>query len=165
MQGLGGSAPGLNRGATMSGNKASVGFTDPNPIKCSRGLGVASPYAIPNTGLYLFCWQGAGGAGNDGADGHGGTGSLALARVRLNQGNVVTFTANSVTFPGGRVMTAQSGNGAAGDDPGANGVATGGDININGGVGYDIFPAEGWAGFGLGGLGGPGNQTIVYCGV
>jgi hypothetical protein len=192
MQGLGGTAPGLNRGATMSGGKAG-GAVDPSPIKLLRfGVrgGGASPAAInftaPKAGRYMFvAWGGGGlGAGGDGA----GAGALAIRTVRLSLSQVIPMTLSSdagstsspsttVTFPDG-VMTAGTGqNQSAG---GAGGVASGGDINVNGGVasgasggtagsfgefiGGSSLQTPGGGGSATPANGGPGVLIVIYVG-
>lgn len=135
MQGLGGLAPGLNRGATMSGNK---GGTDSGThgVKLMRTAGattVTGTFTAPSAGLYRIALWGAGAVDSSG----GGAGGLAVRTLRLFKDeqlpyviapNDDTGVASAITFRDS-TMTANSATTTAG------GTATGGDVNQTGGVG------------------------------
>lgn len=136
MQGLGGLAPGLNRGATMSGNKG--GTNDGSyGVKLMRTAGattVSDTFTAPSAGLYRVGLYGAGAIGPSAG---GGAGALAVRTLRLQKDELLPYTiapnddtgtASTITFRDG-VMTANSPTGATGA------TATGGDINLTGGNG------------------------------
>lgn len=139
MQGLGGLAPGLNRGATMSGNKAG-GLADVNPVKLLRvgksTADVSISFLAEIPGLYQFALYSNGGNGSPNLGGGGG--SLAIKTKRLRKSEVATIllaynAASTVTFDDGSVLTAgRGGNTNPGVSVGAGGVATGGDVNLSG---------------------------------
>lgn len=137
MQGLGGLAPGLNRGATMSGNKG--GTNDGSyGVKLMRTAGattVSGTFTVPSAGLYRVGLYGAGALGPSAG---GGAGGLAVRTLRLQKDELLPYaiapnddagTASTITFRDGVVMTANSPTGATGAG------ATGGDINLTGGDG------------------------------
>lgn len=131
MQGLGGLAPGLNRGATMSGNKAG-GARDPYPIKfmvagLTQNQGAVAPtsFTADKTGFYQFAAWGAGNTSTSAAA------SLAIRTVWLIKDQIIPIVVGSshnsgtdyhttVTFPD--VAMVAQGNG---------GSATGGDVNVS----------------------------------
>lgn len=137
MQGLGGLAPGLNRGATMSGNKAG-GIADLNPVKLMR---VGSPsatatfnFTATTGGLYQIVIDGPGASASGGTG--GGAGAKCVKTVRLRKDEVIAFslgqpdtTHTTATLPDGAVMTARGSTFTSG----VGGTATGGDINLPGG--------------------------------
>lgn len=173
MQGLGGTSPGLSRGATMSGNKAG-GASDPSPIKLLQAgpdftgsSGASVTFTAPKPGLYQFAAWGGGGVGGGGAGAGGGSLAIRTVRLSLSQqvpivvassGGSSTCPATTVTFTDG-VMTAGTGINAA--STGLGGVASGGDINVNG---ADASGTNGGAGATYGGFTGGGGATGVVNG-
>lgn len=143
MQGLGGLAPGLNRGASMSGNRASdagsafpIVFTQ-DGYGNNGGAKITTSYSPSRSGRYQFIGWGAG-AYNSGTPGGGG-GALVVRTKRLAAGESVGIQIGSCyngasnsdtvfTFPDGVSSTAGGGayNGTTA------GTASGGDINVNG---------------------------------
>lgn len=159
-QGLGGLAPGLNRGATMSGNKG--GANDGSyGVKLMRTAGLSSvsaTFTVPSAGLYQVALYGAG--GNAGASG-GGAGALAVRSVRLQKDELLPYviapwddagTASTITFRDG-VMTANSATTTAG--VGASGPAGGTYLTGGSGSGATGGVAPSSGGF----VGGNGTQT------
>lgn len=167
MQGLGGLAPGLNRGATMSGNKG--GANDGSyGVKLSRATGffsVSATFTVPSAGLYQVALWGAG--ADNGANG-GGAGGLAVRTLRLRKDEQLPYvigptddagTASTITFSDS-VMTANSATTATGVG------ATGGDVNSTGASGAGAVggtaPAyNGYTGGGPGATPGGGGQLGI----
>jgi hypothetical protein len=144
----------------ISPPKAGGLLNDPSPIKLiveptdTPGAGI---FVAPSQGRYQFVLQGAGGTGNNGGGpATGGPGALALRVVRLAKGQRIPYTVShggylhaparvdsSVTF-GDRIMIAGRGGDALDDVTyGAGGIASGGDININGVTGSIQAPSYG----------------------
>lgn len=155
MQGLGGLAPGLNRGATMSGNKSGTndGSYGVVLMRTAGGTTVSDTFTVPSAGLYRTAIYGAGAVGPSAG---GGAGGLAIRTLRLLKDEVLPYTiapnddtgtASTITFRDGVVMTANSPTGATGAG------ATGGDINLTGANGSG---ATGGAAPSYGGLVGGG---------
>lgn len=159
MQGLGGLAPGLNRGATMSGNKA-LGFTDPSPTKYDKlaVINISPPtldtFTAAAAGLYQFAAIGAGGLVVSATSGGGG--ALGIITKRLRRGDVVAIQLGCAAgdslakndtilmFPDGSVATA--GGGKNGNNGSQGGVATGFDVNVQGSPGGAGVPVGGVSG-------------------
>lgn len=127
----------------------------------------AQTWICPKTGRYnVYAW-GPGGRGDTGTSDSfaGGSGALAIwQRVRLLAGAVATIsvpelgatTAATTVALASKPVTLTAGRGGAGNGSsgGAGGIATGGDININGSVGRPYY-VPGNAGRGTdGGTGG-----------
>lgn len=152
MQGLGGLASGLNRGATMSGNK---GGTDSGThgVKLLRTAGltaVSATFTVPSAGRYQVALYGAGGAA--GASG-GGAGGLAVYETRLQKDEQLPYTIapwddagtpSTITLRDG-VMTANSS--TTGVGAGATGPVGG--VYLTGGSGVGATPgaAPSYGGF------------------
>lgn len=122
---------------------------DPSPVKLIASGTYASTsgtFVAPQPGRYQFVLQGAGASGFGGAQ--GGPGGLAARTLRLAKGQSVAYAISSASSGTGtaststvtfvdRTMTVTAGGLGDGTDPdhpilGVGGVATGGDINING---------------------------------
>lgn len=136
-------------------------------------------FTAPSTGVYRFhVWGGGGnfaafdyGAGFNYAIPSGGSGSLSVYDRKMVKGetaNVVSgqYAASTVTFADGHVVTAGRGGNAFSDGPGQargglGGVATGGDLNIDGtpGGGY-----TGGGGAGGGTNGGSAGANAFFSG-
>lgn len=137
MQGLGGLAPGLNRGATMSGNK----HAESSPYATALSFGQTS-WTSPASRRYLITAIGAGGGCNSGGSSGGGGGGGLQKTVYLPKGAVLVIDVGvglasddngedtTVTLPDGTILTA--GGGISGATTGAGGTATGGDLNVTG---------------------------------
>lgn len=158
------------KGQGMDGRKASL--YDPFPIKLTvdpsyPGTGVGS-WVVPTSGSYLFALHGNGGGGLGSLP--GGPGGLAIKTVNLRAGQIVSYVVGgqtaggsgndcTVTFPDGSVMKVTPGGQASvSPAPGVGGVATGGDININGVSGS--FSAASYGGI-TGGVGGSGYSGVT----
>jgi hypothetical protein len=134
-------------------------------------------------GWALIYLLGVGGSGEASAGRGGGGGAALYRRVRVTPGQIISWTLgtpgaaaptstpgndgtdSTVTTPTGLVLKAGAGKGGTSVAPGAGGVATGGDINRNGGaggtfagngVGAGLGGGNGGAGSGNGGGGGGG---------
>lgn len=159
MQGLGGLAPGLKRGATMSGNKNDGSALPSMPsVKFDKlgAIGTATQptyiFAAPVAGIYEFLAIGGGGILADSTSAGGG--SLGIIRKYLTRGASVSMllgngyddTVNNtvITFPDGSTATAGGGKDKIHGSGG--GVATGFDISVPGGNGGSGVPAGGAAG-------------------
>jgi hypothetical protein len=122
------------------------------PYTASYGPGTFT-WTAPLPGFYRFVQWGCGGRASA---------AHAQTVVHLNTGDRVSLvvaegvsTDTVVTFPSGRVVTAGSAVLSLGETPG---VATGGDLNLNGSVSGTPSGGNGVAGLGdNGGLGGTGN--------
>lgn len=150
MQGLGGLAPGLNRGATMSGNKDGAGVNGAiSGALLLTGTSSATTGSVTATAdgwAYVYA-IGAGGRGSDTNGGAtGGGAGAAYRKVAVRRGDTFTVSAakstasgagdsSTVTCPDGRVVAGGGGTSSASGTPGAGGVGTGGDINRRGGDG------------------------------
>lgn len=171
MQGLGGLAPGLKRGATMSGNKNDGSALPTMPsVKFDKLGAISTPtqpsyvFTAPVAGIYEFVAIGGGGAMADSTSAGGG--SLGIIRKYLTRGASVSIllgngwndTANNtvVTFPDGSIATAGGGKDKIHGSGG--GVATGFDISVPGGNGGSGVPAGGAAGA-YGDIGGGGHPA------
>lgn len=175
MQGLGGLAPGLKRGATMSGNKPPTDVTTPLAYQLhgvtSGALPLTGTFVADRAGRYKVVAWGPGGARPDTggtSNANGGGGGLAIKTVRLNKGQslaieiqIPSFGVGSennntaVTFPDGTVMRAYTGKFS-----GAAGAATGGDINVSGSPGVIGSPGAAGAAASYGEfIGGAGLQS------
>ena len=151
MQGLGGLAPGLGRGATMSGNRPASGSNTPLAYILA-GMSfdpLSATYTVVKAGRYrIVAW----GGGGTRVSSDGGGGGLAIKDVRLSLSSAVSITVGSaagaassrnntsVTLPDGTTILANGGV----NDGGAGGTASGGDINVSGSVGgqagsYDVY--------------------------
>lgn len=125
MQGLGGTNSGLNRGASMSGNRAN-GSLDELPIKF---MGNTGPWTCAQSGQYLVVMQCAGAPGNSGSSQYGGGGALVGAYKHFNFGDSLSWTRDVLTFPDGSTMGQSA---PSTGTPGSGGVAYGGDFMANG---------------------------------
>jgi hypothetical protein len=145
MQGLGGTNSGLNRGATMSGNKPNTGtpyFTALSPGQTS--------WTAPASRWYRLTAIGGGGmaAVSNGGGGGGAAqklvyipkGTTLVIAVGQGGANIDAGTATTVTLPDGTVLT---GGGGAYGTTGAGGTASGGDINVTGNAKSTINGGDG----------------------
>ena len=163
MQGLGGLAPGLKRGATMSGNKPPTDVTTPLPYQLHGTINDgprSGTFVADRAGRYKVVAWGPGGTRTDsnGTSGaNGGGGGLAIKTVRLNKGQSLGIEIplpsgsalndnnnTAVTFPDGTVMRAYTGTRTNTGSLVPGGAATGGDINVSGEPG--VVGAPGAAG-------------------
>lgn len=149
----------------VSPPKAGGYVADPSPIKLivqPMTADISGTFVAPAPGRYQFALHGAG--ANRSNERQGGPGGLAIRTVRLTRGQSVAYTVahaidggipapdSSVTFSD-RTMRV-TGAGSGDDDPnsdgdtsdgvdGLGGVATGGDINMNGSDGSNQAPSYG----------------------
>lgn len=134
----------LNGGDRLAGFAAqSLGGAKTARVElCPYYLGGAFTFTVSRTGYYKFVLWGAGGNGHTAAAG-GGSGAYCEYTRALSAGQAViivapvvgTAAATTITFADGKVVSAGNGASATVNVPGSGGVASGGDVNINGSSG------------------------------
>jgi hypothetical protein len=155
MQGLGGTAggsgaPGLNKAASMSGNKEFVGGGGTNGIidqisPIAAATDISGTFTITIGGVYEIVLQGAGGTGSAGVQTSGGGGGISYAKRRFAAGATITYvvaagnasnTTSTAILPDGTVLSVTaavgqiSGAGSGGDYNGAGTNASGSNAGV-----------------------------------